>query len=457
MVSNQKRLEAIEDGQLDFFSFDVHFAHVLAAGGFDIVIGNPPWVRSQRIDPAARAMYRERYRLFRGEGAGKLAAFHQPDLAIAFFERSLSLAATDGIVSLLLPSKILNAGYAAALRRHTERTLSIIAIDDWSEDSRRHFDADTFPLGLTVSRASRQPTIRVGASHDFHLRTEELTICGSEWTLLPEDVRPFFERIQTTFAPLSTVLGRMPVMGVKTGCNRAFFLNVKQRSADHVETVEGIWIPLEFVARCVRGRDLRRWWIKEPGWMLWPPPGGWKITPPWLEQLAAERKLQPSAFVLSYVRPEHIGIKVAWKDLSRGIKAASLPDRWPDGCEVRLVPNQTVYSIDAATDEEACVLSALLNSTIANALALAGAERAKDWHFRYFGRTMARLPWPQIFANDDAWTGLARAARQARSNDRDVLTQVDRIVGGLYGATEKEQAALRHFVDRRLGFARDAS
>ena len=457
IVGNQQQIDAIETGQLDFFSFDVHFAHVMAAGGFDVVVGNPPWVRNQRIDPAARRMYRERYRLFRGEGAGKQAAFHQPDLSIAFFERAVSLAASDGIVSLLLPSKILNAGYAAALRRHTERTLSIVAIDDWSEDSRRHFDADTFPLGLTVSRASRRSTIRVGASRSFELRTEELTVCGSEWTLLPDEVRPFFERIQRTFAPLSNVLGRMPLMGVKTGRNHAFFLTVKRLCADKVETVEGIAIPLEFVARCVRGRDLHRWCIDEPGWMLWPPPGGWKTAPRWLERLAAERGLEPSSFVLSYVRPEHIGIKVAWKDLSRGIQAASLPDRWPDRSEVRLVPNQTVYSIDAATEEEAFVLAALLNSTIANALALAGAERAKDSHFRYFGRTMSRLPWPQIFANDDAWIRLARAARQARAGDRDVIPQVDRIVGGLYGATEEEQAALRCFVDRRLGFTRDAS
>ena len=452
---NRERLERIEEGQLDFFSFDVHFAHVLATGGFDLVIGNPPWVRSQRIDPAARIMYRQRYRLFRGDGAGNAAPFHQPDLAVAFFERSLSLAASDGIVSLLLPAKILNAGYAAALRRHTERTLSIIAIDDWSSAPGRHFDADTFPLGLTVSRASRRSTIRVGGAHRFEMRTEELTTFGSEWSLLPETVRPFFQRTARTLPALTNVLGRMPVMGVKTGCNQAFFLQVKQVCSDHVETEEGIRIPIEFVARCVRGRDLRRWTLNEPGWMLWPPAGGWNDTPRWLQELATDRGVPPSAFVLSYVRPEHIGIKVAWKDLSRGIQAVPLPDRWPEGCDVRLVPNQTVYSIDAATEEEACVLAALLNSTIANALALAGAERAKDSHFRYFGRTMSRLPWPQVLAGDDAWCGLLRAARQARSGARDVSCEVDRIVGSLYGASETEQAALRQFVEQRLGFDRD--
>lgn len=452
--SNRARLNRIEEGELAFFSFDIHFAQVLAAGGFDVVIGNPPWVRSQRIDSAARAMYRERYRLFRGDGAGNSAPFQQPDLSIAFFEKALSLVASDGIVSLLLPSKILNAGYAASLRRHIERTLSVIAIDDWSEGGDRHFDADTFPLGLTVSRASRRPSIRVGGAHGFDLRTEELTLLGSEWTLLPESVRPFFERTTRSFQRLSTVLARMPVMGVKTGRNHAFFLDVREVSSTHLETVDGIRIPLEFVARCVRGRDVRPWGIGEPGWMLWPPPGGWDVPPCWLEQLATSRRVPTSAFVLSYVRPEHIGIKVAWKDLSRGIQAVPLPDCWPVGSEVRLVPNQTVYSIDTSTEEEACVLSAMLNSTIANALAAACAERAKDSHFRYFARTMARLPWPQLLPGEETWRVLLRLARQARSGRRDVSLDVDHIVGRLYGATEGEQAALRQYVDRRLGFAR---
>src|SRR5204862_424676 len=82
---------------------------------FDVVIGNPPWVRNSRIDAGAKAMLADRYRLFRRDGARDAAAFHQPDLSIAFFERALSLAAPRGVVSLLMPAKVLNAAYAAPL------------------------------------------------------------------------------------------------------------------------------------------------------------------------------------------------------------------------------------------------------------------------------------------------------------------------------------------------------
>ena len=56
-----------------------------------------------------------------------------------------------------------------------------------------------------------------GGSHGFEMRTEELSIFGSEWSLLPDSVRPFFERTARSMPALTAVLGRMPVMGVKTG------------------------------------------------------------------------------------------------------------------------------------------------------------------------------------------------------------------------------------------------
>src|SRR5205807_9249674 len=170
-------LDRIEEGEIGFFSFDIHFAHVIARGGFDIVVGNPPWVRNSRIEPRVKRMYAERFALFRGDGA-RAAAFHQPDLSIAFVERALSLAAPGGVMSLLVPSKLLNAGYAAGLRTHAMAKATIVAIDDWSSDAHRHFDADTFPLGITLAHRSGAPPPAISitsAGESFALPTAALT------------------------------------------------------------------------------------------------------------------------------------------------------------------------------------------------------------------------------------------------------------------------------------------
>ena len=95
------------------FRFAAHFADV-AAEGFDIVIGNPPWVRPHNLPMAERTRLRAEYRTIRdaawkmgaqraGAGAGFSA---QADLAVAFVERGSELLKPNGVLALLLPAKL---------------------------------------------------------------------------------------------------------------------------------------------------------------------------------------------------------------------------------------------------------------------------------------------------------------------------------------------------------------
>ena len=451
-VAEQKRLlERAEEGNLDFFSFDVHFAHVMADGGFDVVVGNPPWVRNSRIEPRTKRMLATRYKLFRAHRDG--AAFHQPDLSVAFFERALSLAKPEGVVALLMPSKIVNASYAGPLRRAAAQR--VIALDDWSDDPRRRrwFDADTFPLGITCSgaaAASAAESILITAGGEsFELPPAALSVDGatSEWALVPPDVSDILHRLRATHPPLQDVHGRRPFMGVKTGSNRDFFLEAHEICGGQLVTADGIRIPLGAVCRCVRGRDLRRWSVAASHWMLWPPAGAWRRPPKWLVKLAAARGLEPADFRLSFVRAEHVGIKVVWKDLSRGLAAAVLPDVvHVNEMPFPLVPNQTLYALDAASLDEAYATAAILNSTIAGALLVSVAERAKDAHYRYFGRTVGALPWPGLQAE---WDALVRLSRRAHRG-ADVMRELDALAARAYGLTDEELAMLQRFLDRRL-------
>ena len=429
-----------DEGELDFFSFDVHFAPIMARGGFDAVIGNPPWVRNSRIDARSKRMLAERYRLFRAARDAR-AAFHQPDLSIAFFERSLALARKRGVVSLLMPAKLLNAAYAAPLRRAAE-PLDVVALHDWSGE--KWFEADTFPLGITIAKRSgaKPPTAPSG-----------------EWMLLPPDVAPIVARLQRAHGTLVEALGRTPLMGVKSGDNGAFFLDVKRLRGKALELHDGMHIPLTAVCRCVRGRDVRRWSAVASEWMLWPPRDGWRTPPQWLERFAASRKLRASDLRLAYVRPEHAGVKVVWKDLSRGLSAAVLADSVRIGKRrVPLIPNQTLYVLDATSIDEAHFLAAMLNSTVFGALALCTAERAKDSHFRYFGRTIARVPFPRVPVDVVAHlTQLGRefgVRRQGRRFGIEAKAdEIDTVVANLYGVSDEELALLQKFVAERLGHA----
>ena len=79
-------------------------------GGFDVVIGNPPWVRAEKLSPQFREILRDRFKWWRGSKENGYA--HLPDLSVAFLERAFQLVAPEGAIGLLVPSKLLSAIYS---------------------------------------------------------------------------------------------------------------------------------------------------------------------------------------------------------------------------------------------------------------------------------------------------------------------------------------------------------
>jgi len=74
--------------------------------GFDLVIGNPPYIRHERLTDADKLWYR-----------GEFATFKfRADLYIAFFERGLKLLKKDGLLSFICSNRWLTNQYGAALR-----------------------------------------------------------------------------------------------------------------------------------------------------------------------------------------------------------------------------------------------------------------------------------------------------------------------------------------------------
>lgn len=448
LADSRRQLAKVERNELDFFSYDVHAAHVMASGGFDLVLGNPPWVRNARIDPDTRLRLGDRYDFFRGSGRG----LRQPDLALAFCERTLELLAPGGIAALLLPSKFLTASYAAQMRDSVARRFRVEAVDDWSADS--VFEADTFPMALTVrNRAASESQVEVAATGEsFRLSQTSLARSpGGPWIIAAPAVRRLLDRLHAEFQPLATVLGRSPLMGVKTGANELFFLDdLELRDGEFRACGGKVVLPADALCRVVRGRDVRRWTLTEAHWMLWPPRRGWNPAPRWLRELARLRGFSVESLRLSYVRAEHLGVKVVWKDVARLLQAVVLPAAaFVAGLELPLVPNQTAYMLDCSSLDDAYCTAALLNSTVVDALVLESAERAKDGHFRYYGSKLAMVPLPEIARGSQPFIELVRLSRRAHAGER-LQEAVDETVATMYRLRRGELAMLKEFVERRL-------
>ncbi|HEX7829449.1 MAG TPA: hypothetical protein VF787_07315, partial [Thermoanaerobaculia bacterium] len=70
----------------------------------------------------------------------------------------------------------------------------------------------------------------------------------------------------------------------------------------------------------------------------------------------------------------------------------------------------------------------------------------KDAHYRYFGRTVAALPFPETTAEYDTLERLSRRAHRGV----DVSADIDAVVARLYRVTQSDLRVLREFLERRL-------
>lgn len=110
---NEGKLFDDEEERLRVNPFDwpAAFPQVSAQGGFDIVIGNPPYIRIQAMKewaPLEVELYKKQY---------KAANKGNYDIYVVFVEKGISLLNQNGKLGFILPHKFFNAQYGEPLRK----------------------------------------------------------------------------------------------------------------------------------------------------------------------------------------------------------------------------------------------------------------------------------------------------------------------------------------------------
>ncbi|MGD8869118.1 MAG: hypothetical protein PVI01_15965, partial [Gemmatimonadales bacterium] len=475
--------------ELPFFSFPVHFADSSGETRFHVVLGNPPWVRAHRWSGLSRSRLKDRYRFLRNAGwrggtklAGTGRGFAaQADLSLLFLERGLELTRQGGALGFLLPSKLIRCLAAGAARERILRDTRILRIEDCSLSTTRLFDATTYPLVLLVRREEPRDDAMIGVrvhdrrgdGIDFQLAQTGLPLIANDpespWVLAPPSVRSVFDRMCEAAPPLGAMPERRPSRGIFTGANAVF---LGRPAGEHAPGTITLDLPVgravierDLVRPVLRGEDLAAWRFRISRALVWPYDDEGRLLPTLPaathHHLARHRRLlarridlrsgQPY-WTLFRVRSDKLASRVAWRDIAPEPGAVVIPSRVPflDG-SVPIVSLNTVYQVAAASGEDAYLLAAVLNSTVARTYLRAIAERASGGYFRFLGWTVALLPFPE---KPDAAAAarcveIARRAHETRRLDTDGHVRLDCAVGQLYGLTSEDLDTLRAF-DSRL-------
>lgn len=491
----QLRRRLIDARALPFFSFALHFGPEAAHGSFDLVLSNPPWVRSHRWSRAFAGVARARYRVceghawYPGSRAGHVAA-GQVDLALLFVERGLSLLRPGGVLAMLLPSKAFRSLSAGAARGLVKGESRIVAIEDHALRHRAIFrDADAF-AGMLIARATGEAQqagtdphgVRVTLTHRssaplrFRTRVDELPLdrfdARSPWLLVPPDVR----RALRTMQARGTIVGDDPRLrirrGAMTGANDALlFARAERKLGDAVvawhdgtddQSAASSLLHVDDLCPVVRGAGIRPFRFESSGFVAWchddatarPRAASRRLAralAPMRARLHARpgwRPGQPDG-VLFRIDSSMLRPRVAWRDIATDLEAVPLPARVHTlGTERPLVALNTVYFIAVDDDDASLALAALLSALPARVFARAVAERAKDARFRFFAWVVAALPLPKGWTEGGMLSELAELGERARrisGIDASLQSAIDETAARMLGLSPRHVAALRSF------------
>jgi len=223
--------------------------------GFDVVIGNPPYIRQEEITPL-KVFLKDNYETYAGTA----------DLYVYFIERGIQILRQSGEFTFIVPNKWMRAGYGAALRnflnhRHIQRLIdfgdlpvfeeattypSILALRN--EPARQDFPGCIiktldFPFGLSDYIIENQFRMAVNSS-------------GSEgWILNDNRTQQLLEKIRKQGIPLTEYVNGQIFYGIKTGLNEAFVIDLATREQLIAEDPKSVEVIKPFLA----GRDIKRY------------------------------------------------------------------------------------------------------------------------------------------------------------------------------------------------------
>ncbi len=281
------QLEALEAGIQDDspylkpFLWPVNFHEVFAkeAGGFDIVLANPPYVRMEDIDNIDEAAYAHAF---------PEVTWTRADLLVYFYARAVQVLREGGQLAFITSNKYMRAEYGWNIRAFLPANLQLRQVIDFGDLPL--FDAAAYPavlIGAKTAQPDGDQTLQVAdlvypvrrrlAADDQRVNVDNVRLVLEDlvglldeaavndypqallrregWILEAPALVYLFERLMSQGTPLGEFVKGKMYYGIKTGLNEAFVIDEAKRA----ELIASDPRSAELTKRWLRGRDIKRW------------------------------------------------------------------------------------------------------------------------------------------------------------------------------------------------------
>jgi type I restriction-modification system DNA methylase subunit len=447
------------------FDFEIYFGDVFQQQkGFDIVVGNPPYVRQEKLKDIKDLLKKE-FECFVGTA----------DLYVFFYERGLQLLRNHGVLAYITSNKFYRSAYGKKLRSYLTFNSKLHQIIDFGDE--KVFEAIAYPTVVVLAKEKTQDNsfnalvwnkekpieqfMEVVETQSFSMPQQSLNSNG--WQFVDEAALRLLEKLRQSGTPLGEYVEGRFYRGILTGLNEAFVVDRATRDrliAEHPSSEE-------VLKPFLRGRDVKRWRIESQDL--------WLIFIPWHFPLHNDLTIQgaspkaektfkenfPAIYnhLLSYKsalskrNSAETGIRYEWYALQRC--AASYWEEfdnpkilYPDIYEKqsftldkhRFFAANTCYFIPTS---EAWICG-LLNSQIVEWFYSKISSSVRGGYLRAFSSYMGQIPIPKSSTGQkQKISALVQKCLDAKGkNVAKFETEIDNFVAKLYDLTPEELALI---------------
>ena len=227
-----------ERKRVNAFDWQAEFPAVMKGGGFDVVIGNPPYVRQESLKEQ-KEYYQSRYAVYQGTA----------DLYVYFIEKGISLLRPGGVFSYIVANKWMRANYGKPLRKFPDKTNRG---DRGLRRSPVFRNATTYPCIIRVLNkepakefcVSKVDTLDfpdlAGVRGEHRHPIDQGTLTDGGWTLGDKRTENLLKKLQSAGRPLEEYVMGGIYRGLITGLNEAFVVNekIKNQLIDAIQRVQ---------------------------------------------------------------------------------------------------------------------------------------------------------------------------------------------------------------------------
>jgi hypothetical protein len=265
-------LDDEERYRVNVFDWNKEFPQVFRAGGFDVVIGNPPYVRQESLSDF-KAYFERHYE----------ASDSSADLYAYFMEKGVTLLREGGLFSIIVSSSFLRTTYGEPLRRMLKKHAAVTRIVDFGGLPVFARAKDTYVCIPLLARGAKQGRVEVSRVHSGETRNIAEYVAASHytipaerlsaeaWSLKSDEEAAVFAKVSRIGKPLGRYVESKMFYGVKTGLNEAFEISDAQRIVLTRSSAANRALIKPFVG----GQDIRRYRIDDKGRYMIVVPSGW--------------------------------------------------------------------------------------------------------------------------------------------------------------------------------------